>query len=53
MLAHETREGLLRLGIVHDTTLPHSPYQYVAPQNMWRRTPGRGCLTIESRFNAT
>jgi len=26
MLAAETRQGLLDLGIVHETTLPHSPY---------------------------
>lgn len=30
MIAHETENGLLRLGIVHDTTLPYSPYHYVA-----------------------
>ena len=40
MIAGETQQGLLRLGIVHETTLPYSPYQYVAPENMWRRTVG-------------
>lgn len=30
MVAAETEQGLLRLGIVHDTTLPYSPYQYVS-----------------------
>ena len=38
MVAAEVREGLLRLGIVHETTLPYSPYQYVAPKNMWPPT---------------
>jgi putative transposase len=27
MLAAEVTEGLGRLGIVHETTLPYSPYQ--------------------------
>jgi putative transposase len=35
MLAEETREGLARLGVAHQTTLPYSAYQYVAPENMW------------------
>jgi transposase InsO family protein len=37
MLADETVSGLAALGIVHQTTLPYSPYQYVALKNMWRR----------------
>jgi putative transposase len=37
MLADETVTGLAALGIVHQTTLPYSPYQYVALKNMWRR----------------
>jgi hypothetical protein len=27
MVAEEVTEGLLRLGIVHERTLPYSPYQ--------------------------
>ena len=27
MLAEETREGLARLGVIHETTLPYSAYQ--------------------------
>jgi transposase InsO family protein len=27
MLASETTEGLARLGIVHETTLPYAPFQ--------------------------
>jgi transposase InsO family protein len=27
MLAAETIQGLARLGILHETTLPYSPYQ--------------------------
>jgi transposase InsO family protein len=36
MTATEITEGLARLGILHQTTLPYSPYQNVAPPNMWR-----------------
>jgi transposase InsO family protein len=39
MLAEETRQGLLRLGVEHKTTLPYSPYHYVALKNMWRPAP--------------
>jgi hypothetical protein len=35
MLAEETTAGLLALGVLHQTTLPYSPYQYVAPKFMW------------------
>jgi transposase InsO family protein len=38
MLAEETRNGLSRLGIAHKTTLPYSPYHYVALKNMWPQT---------------
>ncbi len=37
MLAEETTVGLAALGVLHQTTLPYSPYQYVASTNMWRR----------------
>jgi putative transposase len=30
MTATEITEGLARLGVLHKTTLPYSPYQYVA-----------------------
>ncbi|MBU1061072.1 MAG: DDE-type integrase/transposase/recombinase, partial [Proteobacteria bacterium] len=36
MIAAETKNGLLQLGIEHETTLPYSPYHYVAFSNMWR-----------------
>ena len=35
MTATEITEGLARLGIVHQTTLPYSPYQNVALPLMW------------------
>ncbi len=37
MLAAGTTTGLSRLGILHQTTLPYSPYQYVASPDMWCR----------------
>ncbi len=41
MTAEETTQGLNKLGIVHERTLPYSPYHNVALENMWRQT-GRG-----------
>jgi putative transposase len=41
MRADETREGLLRLGIVHDMTLPYSPYQNGKQEAFWGQLEGR------------
>ena len=41
MLAEETRQGLLRLGIVHETTLPYSPYQNGKQEVFWAQLEGR------------
>lgn len=41
MTAHETRQGLLRLSIVHETTLPHSPYQNAKQESFWAQLEGR------------
>jgi len=35
MTSAEFTEGLARLGILHQPTLPYSPYQYVALKIMW------------------
>ena len=35
MLAEEVTEGLLRLGIVHERTLPYSPYQNGKQEAFW------------------
>jgi putative transposase len=59
MLAAEVREGLVRLGIVHETTLPYSPYQNAKLEVFWvqvekRLLPmleGDKTLTLE-RLNA-
>ncbi len=41
MLAAETREGLLRLGVHQATTLPYSPYQNAKQEVFWAHTEGR------------
>jgi hypothetical protein len=40
MTAAETVQGLERLGIIHEKTLPYSAYHYVAFKNMWRLIAG-------------
>jgi hypothetical protein len=35
MISSEVANGLLKLSIKHDKTLPYSPYHYVALKNMW------------------
>ena len=41
MLAAETVQGLARLGIVHETTLPYSPYQNGKQEVFWVQIEGR------------
>jgi hypothetical protein len=41
MLAEETRRGLGRLGIQHQTTLPYSPYQNGKQEAFWGVLEGR------------
>lgn len=41
MLAHETRNGLERLGILHERTLPYSPYQNAKQESFWGQLEGR------------
>jgi putative transposase len=40
MVAEEVTEGLLRLGIVHDRTLPYSPYQNGKQEAFWGTLEG-------------
>jgi putative transposase len=53
MLAEETTAGLARLGVLHQTTLPYSPYQYVAHKFMWSLTPRRRFSKARSRCPLT
>jgi putative transposase len=41
MVAEEVTEGLLRLGIVHERTLPYSPYQNGKQESFWGNLEGR------------
>ena len=41
MIAAEFEQGLLRLGIVHETTLPYSPYQNGKQENFFCRVENR------------
>ena len=41
MIAGETQNGLLRLGITHEKTLPYSPYQNGKQESFWGQLEGR------------
>ena len=41
MLAGETENGLLRLGVCHETTLAYSPYQNGKQESFWSQIEGR------------
>jgi putative transposase len=41
MIANETQNGLLRLGISHEKILPYSPYQNGKQESFWGRLEGR------------
>lgn len=47
MLAEETTNGLAALGIVHQTTLPYSPYQNAKQESFWGRIEGRLMAMLE------
>lgn len=47
MIAAETRQGLLDLSIVHETTLPYSPYQNGKQENFWSAVEGRLMAMLE------
>jgi putative transposase len=47
MIAAETTQGLLRLSILHQTTLPHSPYQNGKQEVFWAQLEGRLIAMLE------
>jgi putative transposase len=47
MIAAETREGLGRLGILHEYTLPYSPHQNGKQENWWSLVEGRALAMLE------
>jgi hypothetical protein len=48
MIAAETRQGLQRLGIIHATTLPYSPYQNGKQETFWAQVEGRLLAMLEN-----
>lgn len=47
MLSEEVTTGLATLGIVHQTTLPYSPYQNAKQESFWGRVEGRLMAMLE------
>ena len=47
MLAAETTSGLARLSILHQTTLPYSPYQNAKQEVFWARVESRLMAMLE------
>jgi transposase InsO family protein len=48
MVADEVTQGLLRLGIVHERTLPYSPYQNGKQEAFWGNVEGRLLAMLEA-----
>jgi putative transposase len=53
MIAAETSQGLARLGILHKTTLPYSPYQNGKQENFWAQLEGRLMAMLEGVADLT
>jgi hypothetical protein len=53
MLAAEVRQGLETLGIVHETTLPYSPYQNAKQEVFWAQVEGRLLPMLEGEREHT
>ena len=53
MLAAEVRQGLETLGIVHETTLPYSPYQNAKQEVFWAQVEGRLLAMLEGEADLT
>lgn len=53
MLAEETTAGLAELGVLHQTTLPYSPYQNAKQESFWGRVEGRLMAMLEGEANLT
>jgi transposase InsO family protein len=53
MTAAEVRQGLHRLSVVHDTTLPYSPYQNGKQESFWSQLEGRLLAMLEGQRELT
>jgi len=47
MLSEEATTGLATLGVVHQTTLPYSPYRNAKQESFWGRVEGRLMAMLE------
>ena len=48
MISSEFTEGLVRLGVIHETTLPHSPYQNGKQESFWGNLEARLMAMLEN-----
>jgi putative transposase len=53
MVCEEFTTGLARLGVVHQTTLPYSPYQNAKQESFWGRIEGRLMPMLEGEPTLT
>jgi putative transposase len=53
MVAEEVTQGLLRLGIVHERTLPYSPYQNGKQEAFWGTLEGRLLKMLDGAIELT
>lgn len=53
MIAGETEAGLLDSSVVHDTTLPYSPYQNGKQESFWGQVEGRLLAMLERQKDLT
>ena len=53
MVSAEFTEGLERLGILHQPTLPYSPYQNAKQEVLWAQVEGRLMAMLEGEANLT
>ena len=53
MLSEEVTTGLATLGVVHQTTLPYSPYQNAKQESFWGRVEGRLMAMLEGEQTLT
>ena len=53
MVADEIKEGLVRLGVTRETTLPYSPYQNGKQENFWAQVEGRLLAMLEDVSDLT
>ena len=53
MVAAETKQGLHRLGVLHQTTLPYSPHQNGKQESFWGQVEGRLLAMLEDCLDLT